>query len=399
MDDRDIGKKRESGAHKESVRVLVVDDSALIRKFLTEALNSTPCIRVVGTASDGVFALEKLKRLSPDVITLDFHMPRMDGLQTLKKIMSECPTPVIMFSSTTTEGAHLTVQALRLGAVDFMPKPSGSLVDNLRTLRTELVEKILAARNSNLFQLDTAQNRFPQIKQFVRRISRNAKRKSISQFQYHGFSQYPFFAIGCSTGGPQALEKIIPALPAGFRSPIGVVQHMPEPFLSVYAEHLDKISKLKVEVARENSLFRPGAVLLAPGDAHMRLKRFGNKLIAALQALESEGLGQFPSVDAFFCSVAKVMKKQVAGIVLSGMGKDGTAGLRAIKMVGGFTVAQNRESAVVYGMPGYAICEGVVDQVTNPREIAWVMANLAYDYEKRGSFHVSSGVKKRAMAM
>ncbi len=358
-----------------NVRVLIVDDSALIRKHLRETLNKVPGIEVVATASNGFFALEKIRELSPDVVTLDFHMPRLNGLETLKRIMQENPLPVIMLSSVSTRGARLTMEALRLGAVDFMPKPAGSLVDNLRLIRNELVTKIFSASMSNLqlarqwqqrafLEGDRVQNAETCLTKTI-----EASPKSPSEI---------FFAIGCSTGGPQALEQIIRNLPENFPAPIGVVQHMPEPFLSVYAEHLDNTTKLSVNVARENTVFKTGKVVLAPGNAHMRLVRFGDNKLVSLEKLEKEGLGYFPSVDLFFCSVAKTMKKNAVGIILSGMGKDGTAGSRAIKMLGGTIIIQDKRSAIVYGMPGSVKIEGLADYCESPRKIAEIMKKLVY---------------------
>jgi len=361
---------------RENVRILIVDDSALIRKYLKETLNTVPGIEVVGTASNGFFALEKIKELSPDVVTLDFHMPRLDGLQTLKKIMEENPLPVIMLSSVSTKGAKLTLEALRLGAVDFMPKPTGSLVDNLRFIKKDLVPKIFSAKNSNVQRF--LENWEKKIQDICASTFEEVISESFEILAPTILESHLFFGIGCSTGGPQALEQIIRNLPGDFPAPIGVVQHMPEPFLSVYAEHLNNVSELTVKVASRHTLFKPGTVLLAPGNAHMRLVRFGKNKLVSLQELENQGLGFFPSVDLFFCSMAKAMKKNTVGIILSGMGKDGTAGAKAIKMVGGTTIVQDRKSATVYGMPGSVESEGLADYSGSPEMIAEIMKKLVF---------------------
>ena len=361
------------------IRVLIVDDSALIRKYLSQALNRTSFLKVVGTAQDGAFALEKIETLSPDVVLLDFHMPRIDGIETLKHIMKHHPVPVVMFSSVTREGALLTIKALKLGAVDFMPKPMGSLLDNMKYIYTELITKITTAANSkvevpgNWFGRNNPGCRMPSSGP---RISSDFSGGLINN-NYTRWEQLPFFAIGCSTGGPRALEQIIWSLPADFPSPVAVVQHMPDPFLSVYAEHLNSKSKLKVKIATPYARIEPGTVFLAPGNAHMRICRLGTRIVASLHAIDSPGLGKFPSADHLFSSVARTTRERAVGIVLSGMGKDGTKGLRAIKLVGGYTIAQDRASATVYGMPGAARAQGLIDKVLNPGSIAKAMKTMA----------------------
>ncbi len=365
--------------HRYPIKVLIVDDSALIRKYVSQALNRTSFLKVVGTASDGLFALEKIEALSPDVVLLDFHMPRLDGIETLKQIMEKHPIPVVMFSSVTREGALLTFRALKLGAVDFMPKPMGSLLDNMKTIYTELVAKIVTAVNSNINGLrDLGTRDKTKRKPFLGndRFSRNQCRNQIDR-NYFEDRELPLFAIGCSTGGPRPLEQIISSLPGYFPSPVAVVQHMPEPFLSVYAEHLNSKSRLRVKIASPYARLEPGTVLLAPADAHMRICRLGTRLVASLHAIDSPGLGKFPSADHLFSSLAKAIKERAVGIVLSGMGKDGTRGLKAIKLAGGYTIAQDKASATVYGMPGYARSEGLIDEVLDPSGIVKAMKSMA----------------------
>ncbi len=386
-----------TGSNRYPIRVLIVDDSALIRKYLSQALNRTSFLRVVATAQDGIFALEKIQTLSPDVVLLDFHMPRLDGIETLKLIMMHHPVPVVMFSSVTREGALLTIKALKLGAVDFMPKPMGSLLDNMKYIYTELVTKILTAANSNVQGLGHGSGeRIPRY-----RVPSSAQRGStdfssdLINDGYAGWEQLPFFAIGCSTGGPRALEQIIWSLPADFPAPVTVVQHMPDPFLSVYAEHLNSKSKLKVKIATPYSEVEPGTVLLAPGDAHMKICRLGTRLVASLHAIDSPGLGKFPSADHLFSSVARTTGERAVGIVLSGMGKDGTRGLRAIKLVGGYTIAQDRASATVYGMPGSARAKGLIDRVLNPGDIAKAMKTMTDLGRLPGDSRHGAGAMKR----
>jgi two-component system chemotaxis response regulator CheB len=348
------------------LRVLIVDDSALIRRSLTHVLNSDSQIEVVGTASDGFIALEKIQELDPDVVILDIHMPRMDGLQTLGYMMRRHPLPVVMFSSITTAQAEVTLQALRLGAVDFVTKPTRNLSDNLRFLTSELVGKVKAAQKA---RLQPIRNHRDLLK--VETIpEKNAVPKSPQSESLPVSDDTALIVIGCSTGGPAALEKIIPSLPNDFPGAIGIVQHMPEPFSRIFAKNLGQISAVKVKVAENGEPFRTGQVLMAPGDADLRVVRQGGQVVANLDRPREDRLGWMSSIDLFFCSAARAMKNKTLGILLTGMGRDGAKGMAAIKIVGGTTIAEDESSAVVFGMPKAAIESGAVDSVVPLWEIS-----------------------------
>ena len=341
------------------LKVLIVDDSALIRRTLTHILDADRQVVVVGTASDGFVALEKIHELDPDVVILDIHMPRMDGLRTLGCVMRHHPLPVIMFSSVTTAQAEVTLQALRLGAVDFVTKPTGSLSENLRFLTEELVRKVKAAQEARLPPVQNHHRRYG-----VETIpERNAISQSLQSERPTVSDDTALIVIGCSTGGPTALEKIIPALPNDFPGAIGIVQHMPEPFSRIFAKDLGQRSALRVKVAENGEPFRIGQVLMAPGDADLRVVREGSRIVAHVERPKENRLGWMSSIDLFFCSAARVMKNKTLGILLTGMGRDGAKGMAAIKIVGGRTIAEDESSAVVFGMPKAAIDSGAADSV------------------------------------
>ena len=358
-----------------SLGVLIIDDSALIRRSLTHILKAHPDIEVVGTASDGLLGLEKISALKPDVVLLDIHMPRMDGLQVLQQVMKTQPLPIIMFSSVVTSEAEITLQALRLGAVDFLAKPKGSLTENLRYLSRELVAKVKAAKEAKL--LDGGNHRrFPLGNGKADEDQPASSLPSRPKFSVS--DDQSFIVIGCSTGGPKVLEEIIPALPPDFPAAIGIVQHMPEPFSSVFTKNLDQMSAVKVKIAAHGEPFRSGQILMAPGDANLRVVSRDGTVIALLERLPEKGLGCMPSVDALFSSAARTMADKTLGILLTGMGRDGVKGMAAIKIMGGTTIAQDESSSIVFGMPRAAIESGTVDKVLPSRQIP----DLLVDYLK-----------------
>ena len=342
------------------IRVMIVDDSALIRRSLSRILQEDPEIQAVETATDGASALEKLGLFKPDVVLLDIHMPKMDGLQALRHLMRLGPVPVIMFSSLTTAGAEITLQALRLGAVDFLPKPRGSLAENLKYLSSQLITKVKAAKSAKLFP-----GRIPDSGSVsAERSFHTPSRLKVSGIHFPVAGSPPLIVIGCSTGGPKALEEIIPALPADFPAAIGIVQHMPEPFSRVFADHLDQRSALRVKIASQEELFQPGQVLMAPGDAHLRVMKKENRVIAYLEPFPGGDSGGMPSIDSFFFSAARALARKTLGVLLTGMGRDGAKGMAAIKIMGGRTIAQDESTSTVFGMPRAAIESGTVDCIT-----------------------------------
>ncbi len=296
----------------ERIRVLVVDDSALMRKLIPAILARDPSIEVVGTAMDGAFALKKIEELRPDVVTLDLEMPRMDGIETLRLIMRRAPLPVILFSTHSKEGAYSTLKALALGAVDFIAKPTDAAVGHLETIADQLIEKIKVAKRVVGRKLPPA----------VVSLDPVGQKKA-------GHSPLPpnrIIAIGISTGGPNALQFVLSQIPADFPSSILIVQHMPEGFTEMFARRLDECCAIEVQEAKSGDLLLAGRALICPGNRHMMVRRMPRGDMAVL----SDGLpvnGHRPSADVLFHSVAQEFGPTAVGVIMTGMGEDGAEGL------------------------------------------------------------------------
>jgi two-component system chemotaxis response regulator CheB len=329
---------------KNPVRVLVVDDSALMRKLIPQMLAGDDGIEVVGTAMDGSFCLKKIDELKPSVVTLDLEMPGMNGIDTLKEIMRRQPVPVIVFSSHSTHGASVTMKALGLGAFDFVTKPKDASAHMTETAR-ELIAKIKAASECKLK---------PRIPAGFPPKPEKATASSAAPTK--------IVAIGVSTGGPQAMEYLLSQLPKDFPATIVVVQHMPDGFTDMFARRLDEVCPLRVKEAQSGDLLQPGRVLICPGSRHMKVKRLPLGDIVVLSD-DPHVNGHRPSADVLLRSVAEEFKAQAIGVLMTGMGDDGAEGLGAIKKEGGMTIAQNEESCVVYGMPKAAIERGYAVRV------------------------------------
>jgi len=333
---------------KERVRVLVVDDSALMRKLIPLILERDPDIEVVGTAMDGAFALKKIAELQPDVMTLDLEMPRMDGIETLRTIMRHVPLPVIVFSTHSREGAYSTFKALALGAIDFVAKPREAAAGNLDPVAHQLAEKIKVAKRAG------GPKAIPKLE-----LEAPAPQKK------RGHSTIPpsrIIAIGISTGGPNALQYVLSQIPADFPASFVIVQHMPEGFTDMFARRLDECCALDVQEAKSGDLLVAGRVLICPGNRHMMVRRMPRGEMAVL----SDGPpinGHRPSADVLFHSVAQEFGLTAVGVLMTGMGDDGSEGLGAIKLAGGMTIAQSEETCVVGGMPRAAIVKGYVNKV------------------------------------
>jgi two-component system, chemotaxis family, protein-glutamate methylesterase/glutaminase len=348
-------------SEKKKIRVLVVDDSALMRKLISKLLEGDPEIEVIGTAIDGCFALTRVEQLKPDVVTLDVDMPRMDGLTALSELVSKHRTPVIMLSSLTTRGAALTMQALEKGAVDFVCKPSGTA--RLGEMADELVSKIKAAAHSNVAALGSSLPREAPV-----------RKKRPTEAQGRGAGR--IIAIGASSGGPHALRYFLPRIPADLDAGIVIVQHMPESFTAMLAHWLNEICELEVKEAKSGDLALPGRVLIAPGNLHMKVR----KTPAGCQVLLEGGAqvnGHKPSVDVLFRSVAEEYGALATGIIMTGMGSDGAQGLGEIKGAGGNTIAQDKESCAVYGMPRIAVEKGYANKIVSLAEMASYLSSKA----------------------
>jgi two-component system, chemotaxis family, protein-glutamate methylesterase/glutaminase len=329
-------------------RVLVVDDSALMRKLIPLILERDPEIEVVGTAMDGAFALRKIEELRPDVVTLDLEMPRMDGIETLRMIMRSAPLPVIVFSTHSREGAYSTFKALALGAIDFVAKPSDAAAGNLEPVAHQLAEKIkVAKRAGGPKVLPKPEFELPQ-------HAKKQPRPALPPSR--------IIAIGISTGGPNALQYLLSQIPADFQATIVVVQHMPEGFTDMFARRLDECCALDVQEAKSGDLLVAGRVLICPGNRHMMVRRMPRGDMVVLS--DSPPInGHRPSADVLFHSVGQEFGLTAVGIIMTGMGDDGAEGLGAIKAAGGVTIAQSEESCVVSGMPRAAILKGHVTKV------------------------------------
>ncbi len=333
---------------KERIRVLVVDDSALMRKLIPLILERDPDVEVVGTAMDGAFALRKIAELKPDVVTLDLEMPRMDGIETLRMIMRSAPLPVIVFSTHSKEGAYSTFKALALGAIDFVAKPKDAAGGHLETVANQLIEKIkVAKRASGSKSVPRAAVEMPR---------RNKKRERAA------LPPNRIIAIGISTGGPNALQYMLSQIPPEFPASFVVIQHMPEGFTEMFAKRLDECCALDVQEAKSGDLLVAGRVLICPGNRHMMVRRMPRGEMAIL----SDGPpinGHRPSVDVLFHSVAQDFGLTAVGILMTGMGEDGAEGLGAIRSAGGVTIAQSEETCVVPGMPRAAISKGYASRI------------------------------------
>ena len=335
------------------IKVLVVDDSAFMRKMLREILSSDPDIEVIGVARNGKEAVEKVNLLSPDVITMDVEMPVMTGIQAVEAIMKQKPTPIIMVSAYTVENASITFEALDRGALDFITKPGGPISIRLQDVKEKIIEKVKAVSHVNVKALR------PPLKRRERLEALPGDMEKL-------------VVIASSTGGPKALSYIIPRLPGDLRAGILVVQHMPEGFTRPFAERLDKLSKLTVKEAGEGEKITSSVAYIAPSGYHMKI---GEEWIIHLTK-DAPMHGVRPAADITMLSAASVSGKRTIGVVLTGMGKDGSMGVREIKARGGMVIAQDKKTSVIFGMPKAAINTGCVDEVLPLEDIPEGIVNM-----------------------
>ena len=345
------------------IRVLVVDDSAFMRNALTKMLSSDPEITVVGTAWNGLDAIEKVAELKPDLVTMDIEMPRMDGIEALRRIMATNPVPVIMVSSLTTEGARSTLDALDIGAVDFVPKNLSDLAVNIVKVREILLDKVKQIGG-----------RVPGRRMPSRPASASAV-PAPARTSYRTERRIGIVAIATSTGGPKALQDVIPKLPKDLSVPVIVVQHMPPAFTGPFAKRLNEISGLTVKEAEEGEPLRAGVVLVAPGRGHLSLRRvrLGEYVVSVSE--NRPDLIYRPSADVMMSSVAEMYPGRALGVILTGMGNDGEKGMREIKSSGGRTLAQDEATCVVYGMSRAVVEAGLADKVVPIEEVAGEIVN------------------------
>ncbi|MBK7461654.1 MAG: chemotaxis response regulator protein-glutamate methylesterase [Betaproteobacteria bacterium] len=334
------------------IRVLVIDDSALMRGLLTEMINSAPDVEVVGAAPDAVIAREMIKALNPDVLTLDVHMPKMDGLEFLDRLMRLRPMPVVMVSSFTGAGSETTLKALELGAVDFIGKPRADGAKRIEEYAEELIEKIRAAKGARLRRhvapapVTTLPTKAPMTPAPLATARLGAGGKIIF--------------LGASTGGTEAIKEFLMAIPADC-PPMLVVQHMPESFTASFARRLDGLCAPRVMEAQGNEKVEPGTVYIAPGHSHLQIRRTAAGYVTELLATPPVNRHR-PSVDVLFDSAATLVGRQAVGVILTGMGKDGAQGLLRMRQAGARTFGQDEASCVVYGMPREAFLIGAVEE-------------------------------------
>jgi two-component system chemotaxis response regulator CheB len=346
------------------IRVVVVDDSMFMRAAIAKTLSAGP-FEVIGQAKDGQEAIDRIVALGPDVVTMDFNMPTMNGVDAVRGIMQRRPTPVVMFSAHTRQGAKETFDALAAGAVDFVTKPSGEVSADLSKIADELMRKLSAAAQSRPRVLASAPAPSPAAAARPRATPTTMRATTLTG----GLPRLCVIAI--STGGPAALSEVIPALPADFRLAVVVVQHMPPHFTAALAERLNAASALSVREAAHGDRPLPGDVLIAPGDRHLEFDDRGAVILTDGPLVN----GCRPAADVTMLSAARVYGRRTVAVVMTGMGKDGAAGALAIKRADGKTLAQDKDSSVIYGMPKAAIEAGAIDDVAPLDEIA---ARLRY---------------------
>jgi two-component system chemotaxis response regulator CheB len=351
-----------------TIRILVVDDSPFMRKSLQKMLEEAPDLRVVATARDGIDALEKIQEHKPDLVTLDIEMPRMDGLTCLKKIMADHPMPVLMVSSLTQEGAQATLDALSFGALDFIPKESSFASMSILQIQHDLQEKVRRLATSPRFHKTPPASAPPAYAPTPSASVRPAvPTKTPAPLPPVGSGlgtspQAELLVIGSSTGGPKALQDILPTLPATLPVPCLIVQHMPSTFTKPFADRLDGLCQVHVKEAEQGEPLKAGTVYIAPGGIHMT---YGARAPKGCIELSPEPVSSLhrPSVDVLFLSVVELFRGQVLAGILTGMGSDGAKGMEQLKRKGAHTLAESEESCVVYGMPRAAVERGCVDVV------------------------------------
>ena len=369
------------------VSVLVVDDSALMRNLISKIIEATPGLRVADKAMNGVFALQKIPRCDPDAIVLDIEMPEMNGIEFLKERKRlGLDIPVIILSSLATEGAAVTMEALALGASDFITKPSGSVSSDIHTVAGELSRLLLAygstyqrrkGKTPPHYEFEAPERMFEPAPLLEGRAAKRERGEAQKPLRQPG----PMEAIvmGISTGGPNALREVFAKIDADLSQPILVVQHMPPGFTEEFAKSLDKICPLDVKEAADGDMLRPGRILIAPGDKHILVEKRQLGVVARLSDAALEN-GHRPSADVLFESAARIYGNRVMGVIMTGMGRDGARELGSIYREGGITLGQDEASCVVYGMPKVAFELGHVTQQVSLPDMAEVISRLAKQY-------------------
>lgn len=337
------------------LKILVVDDSAFMRLLISDLVSEDSEIDVVGTANDGLEAAEKVMELHPDVVILDLNMGDYDGLYAVRSIMSERPTPILILSSVGNTDLQPVFEALKNGAVDYMNKPNRNK-SKMREIGAELIQKVKSVSRAKPRKIADA-------KPPTKRITSSRKK-----------SDYSIIAIGASTGGPTAIERVLSVLPADFNIPIIVCQHMPQVFIPPFVQRINSLTELEVFAATKDMEPAPGTIMFCPGHSNLILRNNDGKIQVDFTDQKFREYNN-PSINAMMLSVAEAYGKEAVGVILTGMGKDGVDGMTAINMAGGKTIAQNKETSVIYGMPKAAVEAGAVDEVLDIKEIGNYLVN------------------------
>lgn len=342
------------------VKVLVVDDSPFMRRAIAGMLHSDPGIKVVGEAANGEEAVQKVRTLMPDIVTMDIEMPRMNGLDALRIIMKEHPLPVLMVSSLTEEGARDTVKALEYGAADYIPKSLSGNIVNIVNMKSDLIEKVkLLGRSKG------------KIKGIGGRTPGVVENHIVSTLP----PQISIVVIGASTGGPKALQEVIPRLPKNFPAGILIIQHMLPLFTLSFAERMRELCQIEVREAKDGDVIKPCLALVAPGGSHIRIRRW-QEGEAYVKLSKEPHMLHMPSIDIAMESVAHAFAGRTLGVIMTGMGQDGCEGIKAIKSMKGKAIAQDEETSVIFGMPKAAIESGLIDKVVPLGKIAEEIINI-----------------------
>ena len=365
-------------------KLLVVDDSAFMRKLISDFFVDHPQVEVVGSARNGKDAIKKIQQLKPDVVTLDVEMPEMNGLDALKEIMQVCPIPVVMLSSTTQRGAENTLASMENGAVDFVAKPSGTISLDLHKIQDELVHKVVEAARIPIDKLKKpirATSQAVKTTQTFARSSMKTVANVVPKQPSHADipakkvdwskTSKKIILIGTSTGGPRALQEVITKIPANVDAPILIVQHMPAGFTKSLATRLDQLSEIHVKEAEQGDILQKGTAYIAPGGYHLKLRKIGASFGIVLDQTEPPRAGHRPSVDVMFEDVSQFNDFDKVAVIMTGMGYDGSKGLVALKKTGNVvSIAESAETCIVYGMPKAAVETQLVDEVADVDVIA-----------------------------
>lgn len=359
-----------------SKKILVVDDSAFMRKLISEFLSEHPDLEVIAFARNGHDAVKKAIELKPDVITLDIEMPEMGGLEALKLIMDKQPCPVVMLSSVTKEGTDITLKAMEIGAVDFIAKPSGTISLDLHTIKGILIEKVLAAAKANISMKPVLTAKSAVSESFIS-INSGWREGKILPSSYEKVDK--IVLIATSTGGPRALQHVITKLPATLLAPVVIVQHMPPGFTKSLADRLDSLSAMRVKEAEDGEILQKGTVYIAPGGYHLTFRKNAVSIAIALDQTDPEG-GHRPAANVTFRSASAIQGVEKVTVIMTGMGADGVDGLIKLKETSVVkAIAESKETCVVYGMPKAAIATHLIDEIVPVDEIAVTIVKYVND--------------------